>query len=596
MNETFFLCGCQHESFRLTRGQEVSLDRKRMEMPCCQNDWAAASLVIRPLERSVILLENRADFSPCGRFPVIRAEAVCPGLPGTVLYRAQMHLDDDKVYKADALLDYGSEIVAPWLPVQLFLRIDVPAGTAPGIYAGEVRLYTHTMFEDEQLAEVLPFEVKVADAALPAGPERRFHLVIWQHPANIARHHGAPLFSDEHFRLLEEYTRTLSELGNVAATVTVGDIPWAGQFCNWKQDPPSDLFEYNMVRITRDTNGSFHYDYSVLRRYLELCRRYDMTREIYLFGLIRNWVSNPAFGTAVVFENITEDYPDAIRLRYIDEADGCGKFMRKAADIKAYIAALFTWLRKEGWLEHCLVSADEPPDMDAYNQALAALREADPDFKTQLDISPSLIDKRPELKFNSYTPVISDIALSEAEEPGLTRRAAARCTGTVLWSTCCWPLTPNTFLRSPLLEGRLHGPLAEWLKMDGFLRWAYTCWSADPMKDGTAMEWPVGDAFLVYPGLGGRTVYSLRYFALKRGIEDFELMQMVKQECENGEEIVDEALKPLFRQPDITRWNFYQADENQYSFSPEDYEACRAKLIRALADARKSRAERGASV
>ena len=78
--------------------------------------------------------------------------------------------------------------------------------------------------------------------------------------------------------------------------------------------------------------------------------------------------------------------------------------------------------------------------------------------------------------------------------------------------------------------------------------------------------------------------------------QDFELMQMVKQECENGEETVDEALKPLFRQPDITRWNFYQADESQYSFSPEDYEACRAKLIRALADARKSRAERGASV
>ncbi|MDD6033333.1 MAG: DUF4091 domain-containing protein, partial [Oscillospiraceae bacterium] len=493
-----------------------------------------------------------------------------------------MHMDDDQVPKGDALLDWGSEVLEPWLPVQLFLHIGVPADAAPGRYSGEVRLYTHTMFEDEQLAEVLPFEVEVADVALPAGDDRKFHLVIWQHPANIARHHGAVLFSDEHFRLLEEYTRTLSELGNVAATVTVGDIPWAGQFCRWKQDPPSDLFEYNMVRIFRDAEGVFHYDYSILQRYLELCRKYGMTREIYLFGLIRNWVSNPAFGESVVFENITEDYPDAIRLRYVDEADGCGKFMRKASDIKAYIKALFDWLRQEGWLDCCLVSADEPPDMDAYNRALAALREAEPNFRTQLDISPSLIDKRPELQFDSYTPVISDIALSEEEEPGLTHRAAARCKGTILWSTCCWPMTPNTFLRSPLLEGRLHGPVAEWLKVDGFLRWAYTCWPEDPMQDGKAMEWPTGDAFLVYPGKGGRTVYSLRYFAMKRGIGDFELMQMVKRDCPDGEQLVDEALRPLFRQSDITKWNFYKADDTQYSFSPEEYEACRAKLVGAL--------------
>lgn len=586
MDKTNFFCGWQHESYRLVWGQEPSFERKKIEMRCCRNDFAAASLVIRSAERFVLLVENRADFSPRGKFPTVRAEVLCPGLPGAALYRAQMHLDDDRAYKADALLGYGSEVVEPWLPAQLFLHIPVPAGTAPGEYEGAVRLYCRTMFEDEELVESLPFTVTVDDAALPSGAERKFHLVIWQHPANIARHHGAALFSDEHFRLLEEYTRTLSELGNVAATVTVGDVPWAGQFCNWKQDPPSDLFEYNMVRITRDAEGAFHYDYSVLQRYLELCRRYGMTREIYLFGLIRNWVTNPAFGTSVVFDNITDDYPDPIRLRYIDEADGCGKFMRKAADIKAYIAALFDWLRKEGWLESCLVSADEPPDMDAYNRALAALREAAPDFRTQLDISPSLIDKRPELEFDSYTPVISDIALSEAEEPGLTRRAAARCKGTVLWSTCCWPLTPNTFLRSPLLEGRLHGPVAEWLKMDGFLRWAYTCWPADPMKDGKAMEWPVGDAFLVYPGTGGRTVYSLRYFALKRGIGDYELMQMVKAERPDGEQIVDEALKLLFWQPDITKWNFYQADDTQYSFDPADYEEVRARMVRALLEAR----------
>ena len=106
------------------------------------------------------------------------------------------------------------------------------------------------------------------------------------------------------------------------------------------------------------------------------------------------------------------------------------------------------------------------------------------------------------------------------------------------------------------------------------------------MKDGKTMDWPTGDAFLVYPGTGGRTVYSLRYFALKRGIGDYELMQMVKAERPDGEQIVDEALKLLFRQPDITKWNFYQADDTQYSFDPADYEEVRARMVRALLEAR----------
>ena len=78
-------------------------------------------------------------------------------------------------------------------------------------------------------------------------------------------------------------------------------------------------------------------------------------------------------------------------------------------------------------------------------------------------------------------------------------------------------------------------------------------------------------------------MYSLRYFALKRGIGDYELMQMVKAECPDGEKIVDEALALLFRQPDITRWNFYQADDTQYSFDPADYEEGPQKIGRRFA-------------
>lgn len=79
---------------------------------------------------------------------------------------------------------------------------------------------------------------------------------------------------------------------------------------------------------------------------------------------------------------------------------------------------------------------------------------------------------------------------------------------------------------------------------------------------------------------------SLRCFALKRGIGDYELMQMVKAECPDGEQIVREALRPLFRQPDITRWNWGGADGRQFSYDIDDYESLRTRMVKALLGAR----------
>ena len=123
------------------------------------------------------------------------------------------------------------------------------------------------------------------------------------------------------------------------------------------------------------------------------------------------------------------------------------------------------------------------------------------------------------------------------------------------------------------------------MKLDGFLRWAYTCWPADPIRDGKAMQWPVGDAYFVYPSAGGRPILSLRYFALKRGEGDYELMQMVKERCPGGEALVDKALSTLIREPDLAKWNWDEATEAQYSLNPADYDAVRETLINALLNA-----------
>lgn len=591
MDNSYFFSGWQHESFRLIRGQKPAFDCKHMEMTCCRNDFAAASLVIQWDEDFMLQLENHAEFYQRQwngyNYLTLRPEVDCPGLPDFSLSRVQMHMDDDKVKKGDALFDWGSELVTSHVPTQLFLRLNVPADTAPGCYSGTVRFYAHAMFHDEELIATLTFEVKAADVILPSGVDQKFFLAIWQHPANIARHHQVPLFSEEHFAILEDYTRTLREMGNVITTITVSDAPWIGQRCFSQTNPYSDLFEYNIVRIFKETDGTFHYDFSILQRYLKLCQKYGMTREIHIFGLVHNWSREEenAFGNWG-YGNITEDYPDPIRLRYIDKSDRCAKYMRKAADIKAYISALYHWLDDEGWLPYCMVAPDEPENMETLTKSLATMNEVAPNFNICADYNPFFIAEHPELRIDSYCPLLDTIVNCEQKERGIIQKAMDHCRATRIWYICCTPRTPNTFLGSPLLESRLIPLITEWLKLDGFLRWAYTCWPVEPLEDGRCMSWFTGDAFFVYPSRGGRPILSLRYFALKRGIGDFELMQMVKQECPNGEELVEKALNSIIRQPDITLWNLYEADDSQYSFDPLDYEKVRSSMIQALLDAK----------
>src|SRR5262249_15458597 len=62
---------------------------------------------------------------------------------------------------------------------------------------------------------------------------------------------------------------------------------------------------------------------------------------------------------------------------------------------------------------------------------------------------------------------------------------------------------------------------------DGFLRWAYDSWPADPLRDARYVSWPAGDCFLVYPGANS----CIRFEKLREGIADFEKIRILKEKA-----------------------------------------------------------------
>lgn len=286
--------------------------------------------------------------------------AVDSPFPCTV--RTEGYLKDENGVPCAEILWESPQTYEGGLFAPAHILIDVPADAKPGQYAVTVRFFEAKGARGERkiFEETLPFTV--FPYVLPSPQQWRCHLDLWQHNSNIARTFGVEPWSDEHFVEMEKVIATLSDLGQKSVTVVAGDCPWRGWGCYLLKDHPATLFEYSMIFVRREKDGSFSYDFSALRRYIELCFSYGIRGDITVYGLMGIWSHMPLFpGTA------PEDYPEQVLIRYLDEADGCFKYLKKTEDILSYIRALFSLFREMGVFHLVRIGADEPSDLNAYN-------------------------------------------------------------------------------------------------------------------------------------------------------------------------------------------------------------------------------------
>jgi Glycoside hydrolase 123, catalytic domain len=129
--------------------------------------------------------------------------------------------------------------------------------------------------------------------------------------------------------------------------------------------------------------------------------------------------------------------------------------------------------------------------------------------------------------------VLDDYSFLHGKEPTADEVRARSTRGfSSTYYVCCNPPKPNNFVFSPPAEGRWLGWYAAAYGNDGFLRWAYDAWPADPVRDARHVLWPAGDTFLVYPGANS----SIRFEKLREGIVDYEKIRLVKKQAAHSTE------------------------------------------------------------
>src|SRR5262245_51431975 len=386
---------------------------------------------------------------------------------------------------ADALSTTLATTVGADDPLRLWVTVDIPAATAPGTYAGTIRVGAPGAG-----ARQFSLSVRVVDLVLPPAHDWAFHLDLWQFPDQLRlryneMHGDAPIaaFSDEHLALLEPAYRILADAGQKAVTAHVKEGALGG---------PS------MVRWTLGTDGTWSYDFRAFDRYVERLFALGIDTQINAFSLV-GW------------------HPDVIP--YFDEATasmalldaplGSPVWAERWNDFLTHFKA---HLQSKGWLDKTVLYMDEVDDA-RMTKVIQLVHANDPAWKIGLAyFQPLSAETRTAIYDGSAA-----FELTTASNPIST------------FYTACLPLVPNDFLSPKNSPAEM-----TWLAwhaaregLDGYLRWAFDLWvNADPF-DSRQDNNTAGDFSLAYRPLSG-AMSSIRLELLRDGIQDFERIRALR--------------------------------------------------------------------
>jgi len=203
-----------------------------------------------------------------GGFRLVGETASVPALPARVLYplpdgdekgAAGRYRDARNPRRFDTL----AQAPRPAATVQpIWILASVPADAKPGEYRGTLTVRA----AGTRVAQV-PLELKVADFRLPDPRDFRTFVDLIQSPDSVAIQYKVPLWSEEHFRLIE---RSFGLMGEVGARAVYIPLVCRTHFGNAQ----------SMVRWTKRRDGTYAHDFAVMDRYLDLWQKHIGTPEV----------------------------------------------------------------------------------------------------------------------------------------------------------------------------------------------------------------------------------------------------------------------------------------------------------------------------
>jgi hypothetical protein len=396
----------------------------------------------------------------------------------------------------DVLDTLQSFSITPRTSRPVWITIDVPENVGAGKYTASVRIKAVKHSD-----KTFQININVLDQTLPQPAEWQFYLDLWQNPFSVARYHNVELWSDKHFEIMKPLMKMLAYAGQKTITATINKRPWGGQ----TEDPYESMVEWKKLE-----NGGWDYNYTIFDNWVQFMMDLGIKKQINCYSLVP-WGNE--------FYYFDEKIGQEVKLK---AEPGSTEY---AELLTPFLTDFRSHLEQKGWNKITRLAMDEraPDEMKAM---LKLVGDIAPEFGI------SLADNHKSYKL--YPNQLKDLSVAfgaTIDEPDLAYRKTNNMIST--YYLCCTNDFPNTYTFSPPAEGIYIAWYAMAANFDGFLRWSYNNWVADPLIDSRFRTWPAGDCAIVYPDARS----SVRFEMLRDGIEDAEKIRILREQFMENKQI-----------------------------------------------------------
>ncbi|MGL5243961.1 MAG: glycoside hydrolase domain-containing protein, partial [Sarcina sp.] len=388
----------------------------------------------------------------------------------------------------------------------LWIAIKVPNNTIAGKYIGEIGIYSGN-------ADTIKFTInlEVLNMELPTSDNWTFHLDLWQNPYAVARYFNVSLWSKEHIDYLKPHLKLLKSAGQKVITTTIMKDPWNSQ----TYDPYG-----GMVKWSKNTNGTFSFDFTDFDIYVQLCLEIGIKKQINCYSMVP-W-NNRVF------------YFDQSQNKEINQSliPGSTEWI---SVWQQFISAFVAHLKLKSWENITYVAMDERPS-STMNAVFNLLQG------TPLKISGAIsYDQVSALNNNIQDMSIAmrDVVNETEVNQVIKNRRDKGFNTTTYLATGDYP---NSFTKSNPAESAWIGWYSSKINADGFLRWAYDSWVKAPLVSTDHVKFESGDCFQVYPERS-----SVRFERLIEGIQDNEKIRYILKNYSEWAVEINKVLSNLKR-------------------------------------------------
>jgi len=390
-----------------------------------------------------------------------------------------------------------------------WVRVKIPEDIECGEYPVTVKLICkHPFIKNSD--NIQTFEktmyIDVIDKKIP---EQKTIFTQWFHTDCIADVHNVPIYSEEHWELIDKYMAMASEVGiNMILTPVI--------------TPPLDTGVgitrpcTQLVKIERK-NKKYIFDFTLLKRWIKLAEKNNI-KYFEISHLFSQWGLKYAPNIRVI-ENGEESYmfgwhTDAKSCEYKD-------FLNQ------FIPALIDFFETEGVKERCWFHISDEPrieHIDAYKYAYDTIKPLLKGCET--------LDAISNYAFYEKGLISNPVTASDHIDTFIENNAKNQ------WVYyCCsqYVGVGNRFLAMPSYRNRILGLQMYKFNIKGFLHWGYNFYNNQLSRKkinpyittSSDKAFPSGDPFSVYP-VENDVVPSLRAVIFKEALNDIEVCRTLE--------------------------------------------------------------------